>query len=77
MLVNIGDSASSLSHTRDKWIEGLVKYFTIRIGGRSSLRRFYFHLEGGGGEGWVGVESYYYSPLMISYRSDVFGQSLL
>ena len=77
MLVNIGDSASSLSHTRDKWIEGLVKYFTIRIGGRSNLRRFYFHLEGGGGEGWVGVESYYYSPLMISYRSDVFGQSLL
>ena len=77
MLVNIGDSASSLSHTHDKWIEGLVKYFTIRIGGRSSLRRFYFHLEGGGGEGWVGVESYYYSPLMISYRSDVFDQSLL
>ena len=49
MLVNIGDSASSLSHKRDKWIEGLVKYFTIRIGGRSSLRPFYFHLEGGGG----------------------------
>lgn len=47
MLVNIGDSASSLSHTRDKWIEGLVKYFTILIGGRSSLRRFY-----GGGLGW-------------------------
>lgn len=40
MLVNIGDSASSLSHTRDKWIEGLAKYITIRIGGRSSLRRF-------------------------------------
>ena len=63
MLVNIGDSASSLSHTRDKWIEGLVKYFTIRIGGRSSLRLFYFHLEGGG-VGWDGD--------MISYRSDVF-----
>ena len=56
MLVNIGDSASSLSHTHDKWIEGLVKYFTIRIGGRSSLRRFYFHFEGGGGGGvgWGG-----------------------
>lgn len=53
MLVNIGNSASSLSHTHDKWIEGLVKYFTIRIGGRSSLRRFYFHLEGGG-VGWGG-----------------------
>lgn len=53
MLVNIGVSASSLSHTRDKWIEGLLKYFTIRIGGRSSLGRFYFHLEGGG-VGWDG-----------------------
>ena len=53
MLVNISDSASSLSHTHHKWIEGLVKYFTIRIGGRSSLRRSYFHLEGGG-VGWDG-----------------------